>query len=143
MTCNTCTAYYFILYTACICYRSVLLSGEICLTLVDSEFPLSPNPNSWIISVSRVHTVLKSPWILAEVFEKSLNSSFPWKVLEFSSNLNVVRWKEFSDAFLLSNNNNNNGIYIALIHHCSRQNVNHSSENLKVIYLKCFVICNN
>ena len=25
-----------------------------------------------------------------------------------------MRWKEFSDDFLLSNNNNNNGIYIGL-----------------------------
>ena len=143
--------------------------------MVDSEFPLSSNPNSWIISVSGVRTVLKSPWILVEVLEKSLNfsgspwkvlefwrkslkspwilaqvlkkslhfSGSPWKVLEFSLNLNVVSWKEFSDAFLLSNSNNNNGIYIALIHRCSRQNVNHRSENLKVIYLKCFVLYNN
>ena len=130
LTCNTCTVYYFILYTACICYRSVLISGQIFLTLVDSEFPLSPNPNSWIISVSGARTVLKSPWILAQVLEKPLNF--------------LQSWKEFSDAFLLSNNNNNNnGINIALIHRCSRQNVNHSSENLKVIYLKCFVLCNN
>ena len=26
---------------------------------------------------------LESPWILVEVFEKSLNSMFPWKVLKF------------------------------------------------------------
>ena len=32
---------------------------------------------------SRVCTVLKSPWILGEVLEKSLNSIFPWKVLKF------------------------------------------------------------
>ena len=31
----------------------------------------------------RVRTVLKSPWILGEVLEKSLNSIFPWKVLKF------------------------------------------------------------
>ena len=31
----------------------------------------------------RVCTVLKSPWILGEVLEKSLNSIFPWKVLKF------------------------------------------------------------
>ena len=47
-----------------------------------------------------------------EVLEKSLKSIFlekslnfcasPWKVLEFSSTLNVVAWKEFFDAFWLS-----------------------------------------
>ena len=48
----------------------------------------------------RVHTVLKSPWILGEVAEKSLNfCASPWKVLEFSSSLNVVAWKVFFNAF--------------------------------------------
>ena len=32
---------------------------------------------------AKVCTVLKSPWILGEVLEKSLNSIFPWKVLKF------------------------------------------------------------
>ena len=41
-------------------------------------------------------------------------------MLEFSSTLNVVVWKVFFDA---------SG--------CPRQNINHSSENLKVIYIKC------
>ena len=41
-------------------------------------------------------------------------------MLEFSSTLNVVAWKVFFDA---------SG--------CPRQNINHSSENLKVIYIKC------
>ena len=39
---------------------------------------------------------------LREIFEKSLNPIFPWKVLEFSSTLNVVAWKVVSDAFWLS-----------------------------------------
>ena len=49
--------------------------------------------------------VTTSPWILGEVLEKSLNSVFlensfnlcgrPWKVLKFSSTLNVVAWKAF------------------------------------------------
>ena len=54
---------------------------------------------------------------------------FSSKVLEFSSTLNVVSWKEFFDAF----------------NACPRQNTNHSSENLKVIYLNCsmfYVIIN-
>ena len=39
-------------------------------------------------------TFLKSPWILGEVLEKSLNfCASPWKVLEFSPTLNVVAWK--------------------------------------------------
>ena len=50
----------------------------------------------------RVHTGLKSPWI-SFFLEKSLNcSASPWKVLEFSSTLNVVAWKVFFDAFWLS-----------------------------------------
>ena len=83
-------------------------------------------------SLNRARTVLKSPWILREVLEKSLNAIFPWKVLkflckslespwipffldkslnfcaspwivvEFSSTMNVVAWKEFFDAFWLS-----------------------------------------
>ena len=42
------------------------------------------------------------------------------QVLEFSSTLNVVAWKVFLMLF-----------------GCLRQNINHSSENLKVIYIKC------
>ena len=41
-------------------------------------------------------------------------------MLEFSSTLNIVALKVFFDA---------SG--------CPRQNINHSSENLKVIYIKC------
>ena len=38
----------------------------------------------WLPCASlRAHTVLKSPWILGEVHEKSLNSMFRWKVLKF------------------------------------------------------------
>ena len=48
------------------------------------------------------------------------------KVLEFSSTLNVVASKEFFEAFWLS-----------------KTNINHSSENLKVIYIKCSVLGNN
>ena len=40
--------------------------------------------------------------------------------VEFSSNLNVVAWKVFLMLF-----------------GCLRQNINHSSENLKVVYIKC------
>ena len=42
------------------------------------------------------------------------------EVLEVSSTLNVVAWKVFLMLF-----------------DCLRQNINHSSENLKVIYIKC------
>ena len=70
---------------------------------------------------NRAHTVLKSPWNLEEVLEKSLNfCASTWKVLEFSSTLNVVAWREF---FLLFG--------------CPRQNINHSSVNLMVIYINC------
>ena len=44
------------------------------------------------------------------------------EVLEVSSTLNVVAWKVFLILF-----------------DCLRQNINHSSENLKVIYIKCSV----
>ena len=64
------------------------------------------------INILRVHTVLKSPWILGEVLEESLNSIFPWKVLkflckslkslEFSLTLNVVALKVCFDALWLS-----------------------------------------
>ena len=67
---------------------------------------------SGFIDTVRVHTVLKSPWILGEVLEDSLNSIFPWKVqkflckpwnvLKFSSTLNVVTLKVFFDALWLS-----------------------------------------
>ena len=42
------------------------------------------------------------------------------QVLEFSSTLNVVAWEVFLILF-----------------GCLRQDINHSSENLKVIYIKC------
>ena len=51
----------------------------------------------WSDQTEMVHqgrTVLKSPWILGEVLEKSLNSIFPGKVLEFSSTLNVSKKKK-------------------------------------------------
>ena len=73
------------------------------------------------IVYNRAHTVLKSPWNLEEVLEKSLNfCASTWKVLDFSSTLNVVAWREF---FLLFG--------------CPRQNINHSSVNLMVIYINC------
>ena len=65
---------------------------------------------------------LKSPWI-PFFLEKSLNfCESPWKVLEFSSTLNVWPGKCFLMLF-----------------GCLRQNINHSSENLSVIYIKCSV----
>ena len=54
--------------------------------------------------------------------EKSLNSIFPWKVLEFSSTLNLVPWIV---------------CFFFKIFGCPRQSMNHNSENLKVIYTKC------
>ena len=61
-----------------------------------------------------------SPWI-PFFLEKSWSfCASPWKVLEFSSTLNDVAWKEF---FLM-------------LFGCPRQTKNHSSENLKVIYIK-------
>ena len=51
----------------------------------------------------RVRTVLKSPWILTLVLEKSLIANFPWKVLEFgakvleNSNL-VLRFFLYQDV---------------------------------------------
>ena len=51
----------------------------------------------WILGKS-----LKSPWI-PFFLEKSLNfCASPWKVLEFSSNLSVVAWKVFFDAFCVA-----------------------------------------
>ena len=57
----------------------------------------------------RVCTVVKSPWILGEVLEKSLNSIFPWKVLKFLckslKGLNFLQlwmwWPGFSVFFML------------------------------------------
>ena len=47
-----------------------------------------------------VRTALKSPWILGEVLEKSLNCCASLlRVFEFSSTLNVVAFKVFFDAF--------------------------------------------
>ena len=40
----------------------------------------------------RVCTVLKSPWIVGEVLENSLNSIFPWKVLKFMCKSLKSRW---------------------------------------------------
>ena len=45
----------------------------------------------------RARTVLKSPWILWRVLEKSVVSTFPWKVFK----LRASPWKflEFSSTF--------------------------------------------
>ena len=80
----------------------------------------------------RVRKVLKSPWILGKVIEfhfslkKVLKCLCKFlKILEFSSTLNVVAWKVFFNAFCLP-----------------RQNMTHSSEKLKVIYIKRLVLYN-
>ena len=78
----------------------------------------------------RVRTVLKSPWILREVLEKSLNSIFPWKVLKFLCKSLKSLWSFFN--FECSGLEK---IFLMLLC-CPRQNINHSSENLKVIYTK-------
>ena len=78
----------------------------------------------------RVCTVLKSPWILGEVLEKSLNSIFPWKVLKFMCKSLKSRWIFF----------NSECSGLKRMFWCffpwPRENINHSSENLKVIYIK-------
>ena len=73
----------------------------------------------------------KRHWIIptqgSHSLQKSLNfRRCPWKVLEFFSALNVVAWKEF---FMLFG--------------CPRWNINHSSENSKVIHKVLHVLCNN
>ena len=81
------------------------------------------NLNETVVWVySSVRTVLKRAWILGEVLENSLSfCASRWKVLEFLLTLNSVAWK------------------VVLMHFfgCPRQNMNHNSENLKVIYTKC------
>ena len=51
---------------------------------------------SEFINTVRVHTVLKSPWILGEVLEESLNSIFPWKVLKFLCKSLKIPWIFFN-----------------------------------------------
>ena len=51
---------------------------------------------SEFINTVRVHTVLKSPWILGEVLEKSLNSIFPWKALKFLCKSLKIPWIFFN-----------------------------------------------
>ena len=78
------------------------------------------NLNETVVWVySTVHTVLKRPWILGEVLENSLSfCASPWKVLEFSLTFNSVAWK----------------VFLMLFFGCPRHNINHNSENLRVIY---------
>ena len=75
-----------------------------------------------------VRTVLKSPWILGEVLEKSLNSIFPWKVLTFLC-------KSFKSPWIFFNFECSGleRVFLMLFG-CLRQNINHSSENLKVMF---------
>ena len=77
----------------------------------------------------KVCTVLKSPWILGEVLEKYLNSIFPWRFLKFlCKSLNFLQhWLKYAEKWFL------------MLFGCPRQNINHSSENLKVIYIKRFL----
>ena len=62
-------------------------------------------------------------WILGEFLERSLNSIFPWKVLKFlGKSLNFLQlWMYWPGKIFL------------MLFGCPRQNINHSSENLKVI----------
>ena len=46
--------------------------------------------------LNRVLTVLKIPWILRRVLEKSLNSIFPWKVLKFLYKFLKSPWSFFN-----------------------------------------------
>ena len=56
--------------------------------------------NVWIlVNTVRVHTVLKSPWILGEVLEESLNSIFPWKALKFLCKSLKSPWIFFNFKF--------------------------------------------
>ena len=91
----------------------------------DNRAEVSKNAKSLF---NRVRTVLKSPWILVEVLEKSLNSIFPWKVLKFLCKSLKSPW-----IFL---NFECSGLESVFWCFFPRQNINHSSENLKVIYIK-------
>ena len=83
----------------------------------------------------RVCTVLKSPWILGEVLEKSLNfCASPWKVLKFLCKSLKSPWIFFN--FECSRLERFFGCFLVV--------QNHSSENLKVILHKVlYVLCNN
>ena len=77
----------------------------------------------------RVRTVLKSPWILGEVLEKSLNSIFPWNVLKFLCKSLKSHWISFSSEC--------SGLEsVFWCRWVVQDNINHSLENLKVIYIK-------
>ena len=89
--------------------------------------------NVWIrVNTVRARTVLKSPWILGEVLEESLNSIFPWKVLKYLCKSLKIPWIFFN--FKCGR--------LESVFWCSlvvqdRIIINHSSEKLKVIYTKC------
>ena len=129
--------------------------------LWDRNKSIQTTVNVVYVSAYRVRTVLKSPWILGEVLEKSLNSIFPWKAFKFLSKslkspwiLGEVLEKSLNSSFprkalkFLSKslkspwiffNFERNGleriIWCFLV--VRRENVNHSSDNLKAIYIKC------
>ena len=65
--------------------------------------------------------------------EKSLNSIFPWKVLKFLCKSLKSPW-----IFIKFECSGLESVFWCFV--CLRQNVNHSSENLKVIYVKCSML---
>ena len=85
---------------------------------------------AFLLLSHRVHTVLKSPWSLGEVLEKSVNSIFPWKVHKFLC-------KSLRRPWIFFNFECSGLESVFLLHFgCLRQNMNRRSENLKVIYTK-------
>ena len=116
-------------------WKEFIASSEIYFKIL-VQWPIGDMPNKKV----RVCTFLKSLNFRGHPGKlKSLNFIFSfkalhfsasfWKLLEFSSTLNLVAWKVFLMLFA-----------------CPRQNINRSEEKLKVIKLiqkASFVLCNN
>ena len=117
--CSTCCLLHLFLYPTYIQCLNMLSKVQICFLLLSH----------------RVHTVSKSPWSLGEVLEKSVNSIFPWKVLKLLCTSLRSPW-----IFFNFESSGLKSVFL-LLFGCPRQNMNHRSENLKVIYTKCSMFC--
>ena len=72
--------------------------------------------------------VLKSPWILGGVLEKSLNSIFPWNVFKFLCKSLKCPWIFFS-----SESSGLESVFFKMLFGYPRQDTNSSSEKLKIL----------
>ena len=95
---------------------------------------LNSKNNGPVLLLNRVHTILKCPWNLGEVLEKSLNSILPWKVLKFLCKSLKSPWIFFNCEF-----SGMESVFCCFLF--SNSEYESWLRAFKVIYTKCSMCC--